>query len=216
MNNDTIPDAEKKQRREREVEATFASMSRPRFRCSGPSIFKGVQFVGKNAIALCAGLVLAMIIRVSLGAASISEPAIIRAKNGTELLLTDVLSGLFILLLCHYWMKPIRSHRERKCCDLKLLARTTLRDSIPLLFGLASMWLVKAIEVGTDTHDNTLRGPKDSRLLEKSDAIGSVVLLLSFHLIDCLLEWKWASDPYKEIPSPENAHDLSTIQGPMV
>lgn len=128
------------------VDTSFFDYSHRRC-CTSASLFDGLKFIGRNLVAFSAGFLLAMIIRACIGAASKSEPAIIGAHNGTELVITDVLSCITTLLLCHFWIKPMKTNRSTICCDPKLLLRTTIRDSIPLIFCLASVFLVKFIDV---------------------------------------------------------------------
>jgi len=78
-----------------------------------------------------------------------------------------------------------------------------VRNAIPWFAALFSVFLVKLIDVEMNGLDHVIHTSNGDRIAEVSDVIGGILLLLSFHLLDRLLEKYWATDPYRDSHSYE-------------
>lgn len=178
---------------------TFLSVTDRSSRWSRGCLAHGMIFIVKNVVALSAGWIISVIVRASLGAANKTELGILRADNGTELTLSDLLSCWITLLLCQFWVKPPKTRWKETCCNPKLVLRTFARDAIPFIIGVSTLFLTKYVDVALNGPEHVIHASNNKRLFEGSDVVGGVLLILSFHLIDRILEWKWPSDPYQDI-----------------
>jgi len=160
--------------------------------------FNGAKFFGKNLAAYTAGLSISIIMRIVISAFNKQEPALLKSDNGTELTYTDIIGCVTSLLLCNFLIKPAQTRMKEFCCSPKLLARAVVRNAIPLMIALSLIFLVKFIDVSANGPDHVIPGPKGHRIIEISDFVGGILLLLSFHTLDRLLEKRWTSNPYED------------------
>lgn len=183
------------------VEGEFSSFrmdTSKRNRCSRHCLFDGSKFFAKNVAAFSVGLSISIIMRIVMSAFKKQEPALLESDNGTELTYTDIIGCVTSLLLCNFLIKPAQTRMKEFCCSPKLLARSAVRNTIPLLIALSLIFLVKFIDVSANGPDHVIPGPNGHRIVEVSDFAGGILLLLSFHALDRLLEKRWSRNPYED------------------